>query len=235
MIILKILLFGFLYLLLFLLAMILILIISPIKGRFSFQANALYFKASYLFGLIRVTYDQGISIRILGFKLASKSSKPKVEKEVENLESTETEDSGETEDKQKKDSKTFKRPSLTVIKLTLTTAKKLITIIAPKECRIYLKLGINDPYYIGMMSVFTNLFFMPLNRINNYDLQFQPVFDDIAIDYNGRIQVNFSLIRLLIPLLTYILKKPIRQYFNILNFKNPFKKTITTKTLKRAS
>lgn len=221
MIILKIILLIILYLLLFLLGLLLILIVSPIKGRLQFNVKTLNFTGSYIFGLIKVHYyNKRMTLRILGFKIyRTNTSKSDDERNSE-----ETNDENEPvkekkrKDRKKKDKK-FKRPSIEIIKIALNTLKKLIKIIAPDEFTIRLTLGIDEPYYIGLADLFLNMFAMPLNRFEGYNIKFIPIYDDIAIDYEGRIKVNFSIIRLIIPCLRFILKKPIRQYLGLFQFK----------------
>lgn len=230
MILLKILLFGFLYLLLFLLVLLIIFLIAPLKGRLIFDVNSIDFRASYLFGLIRVKYNKSLIIKILGFNVYDKD-KPHDEKIDQSDEDSETSKDDEKISKDKKKSKKkLKKPSLTVIKLTLKVLKKLIKRIAPNEFKVYLKLGIDDPYYIGMLNVITELFFMPLNRIKDYDIRLVPIFDDVVIDYYGRIQLNFSIIQLIIPTLVYLMKKPIRQYLGIFTFKKRSLSSVSSKT-----
>lgn len=221
MIILKIILLIILYLLLFLLGLLLILIVSPIKGRLQFNVKTLHFTGSYIFGLIKVHYNnKRMTLRILGFKIyGTDTSESDDEKNSEET----TDEKVPVKEKKKKDkkkqSRKLKRPSIEIIRITLNTLKKLIQVIAPNEFFLKLTLGIDEPYYIGLADLFVNMFAMPLNRFEGYDIKFIPIYDDITIDYEGRIKFNFSIIRLIIPCLRFILKKPIREYLGLFQFK----------------
>lgn len=218
MIVLKIILLVLLYLILFLIGFLLLLLISPIKGRVDFSTTSLYVKGSYLFGLIRVYYvEKKLRVRLLWFTIIDGTSDSDDEKEKD-----ESDDEEKKEKKKKKKDKRktkFKRPTKEVIVLTLDLAKKLIKTIAPKEAKLHLTLGIDEPYYIEMMHIMSLLFFMPLNSIKNYDFKFIPVHNEITIDYKGGAAIKFSIMSLILPCLRYIIRKPIREYFNIKLFK----------------
>lgn len=218
MILFKLLFFFILYLILFLVVLLLLMLISPIKGFLSFDNKSVFIKASYFFGLIRVTYDGGLLVRLFGFKVKSngKASDPEIEEKEK--------------DKPKKEKKSrasnkkkLKIPSKRVIVLSLELVKKLIKKIAPKKAKLHLTLGLDDPYYTQLINITSMVLFMPLNRIKNYDFNLQPDLYDIAIDYEGEFYINFSIMSLILPCLTFILKKPIRDYFGI-SFKKLFKK-----------
>lgn len=212
MIVLKIILLVFLYLILFLIGLLLLLLISPIRGRVDFSTTSLYVKGSYLFGLIRVYYvEKKLRVRFLWFTIIDGQEETEEEEET-----VETKEKAEKENKKKNK---FKKPSKEVIVYTLNLIKKLIKIIAPKEAKLHLTLGIDEPYYIEMMHIMSLLFFMPLNNIRNYDFKFIPVHDDIVMDYKGGAAIRFSIMNLLLPCLRYIIRKPIRDYFNIRLFK----------------
>jgi hypothetical protein len=209
------------YLLLFVLGLVLILIISPIKGHGRFDINSIYFKGSYLFGLISVSYiDSELKLRLLGFKIntSSNKDKKKMEDNTEIEDDTESKDDGTKKDKKKR---SFKRPTKEVIVLTLELAKKLIKKIAPKKARLKLTLGLDEPYYTEMIHILSYVFFLPLNSIKNYDFSFQPINDGIAIDYEGEAVINVSIISLILPALRYLIRKPIRQYLNLSFKKKP--------------
>jgi len=217
MIILKIFLLVILYFILFVLGLLMILIISPIKGYLRFDASTLYFKGSYLFGAIKIIYNKGLSIRLFGFKLKDGSSdktsedKPKKDKKKK-----------DKKDKEK-DKKKFKIPSREVVVISLELIKKLIKKIAPRRAKLHLTLGLDDPYTTEMIHIISMIGFVPLNNIKHYDFKFIPVNDDIAIDFEGEALINFSIISLILPCLRYILRKPIRQYFNITLKRRPRK------------
>lgn len=221
MIILKVLLLIVMYLLLFVLGLVLILIISPIKGHGRFDFKSIYFKGSYLFGLISVSYvDSELKLRLFGFKINTSSDNDKTQIEDETEDDTETQDDSTKKDKKKR---SFKRPTKEIILLTLELVKKLIKKIAPRKARLKLTLGLDDPYYTEMIHILSYVFFLPLNSIKNYDFTFQPVNDDIAIDYEGEAVINFSFISLILPILRYIIRKPIRQYLKLTLKKKPKK------------
>lgn len=219
MIILKVLLMIIFYLILFLLAVTFIFLISPIKGYATFDVDHLYFKGSYLFGLIRIKYThKKLSIRLFGFKL--KNDKSETDKEEKKDLETKEEPADEVKEKKEKKKKKFKRPSKEVIVLTLRFVKKIIKKIAPRKATLHLTLGLDEPYYTGMIHLVSIFFFMPLNKIKHYDFRFTPVHDDIAINYRGEALISFSIMSLIIPAVRFILRKPIRQYLGIkLNFK----------------
>lgn len=207
MIILKILLLIILYLVLFVVSIFLILIISPIKGYIRFDTSTLYFKGSYLFGRVKIIYNNGFTVTVFGFKLKDDGSdktsdvKPKKEKKKK--------------EKKKKEKKKLKIPSKEVIVLTVELIKKLIKKIAPKRAKLHLTLGLDDPYITESIHIISMIGFIPLNNIKHYDFKFTPVNDDLVIDFEGEALVNFSVISLILPCLRYILRKPIRQYFNM--------------------
>jgi len=218
MIILKVLLMILLYLFLFLIALILLLLISPIKGYGRFDVKHVYFKGSYFFGLIRITYEEKkAKLRLFGFKVKMEASK---DKESDKDQGVDVDEKLEDAPENKKKKRAFKRPSKEVILLALKYIKTIIKKIAPKKVRLSLKLGLDDPYYTEMMHIVSIFLFMPLNKIKNYNLSFTPVHDDIAIDYSGEALINFSIMSLLLPSIRFFLRKPIREYLGIkLSFK----------------
>lgn len=212
MIILKIILLIILYLFLFLLGLLLILLISPLKGYVRFDIHSLYLKVSYLFGIIKVSYNKGLTVRLFGFKIKNiKSGKENIKDD----DHSEEEDSKKKTKKKTKNKRSVKRPSREVIVLTLKLLKKLIKKIAPTRAKCHLTLGLDDPYITEMMHIISIVFLTPLNNIEHYDFAFIPINDDIAIDYDGEAQIKFSVISLILPCLRYIIRKPIREYFNI--------------------
>lgn len=218
MIILKIIFLIILYLFLFLLALLLLLLISPLKGYVRFDIHSLYLKVSYLFGVIKISYNKGLTVRILGFSIKhTKSSK-------EDINNGEASDDTKKKTKKKTNKKrSFKQPSREVIVLTLELLKKLIKKMAPRRAKCHLTLGLDDPYVTEMMHIISIVFLAPLNNIEHYDFAFIPVNDDLVIDYEGEAQINFSIILLILQCLRYIIRKPIRQYFDIALKRRPRK------------
>jgi len=249
MIILKIIFFFLLYLILFLIGLILVLIVSPIKGKLDLETGRINFRGSYLFGALKIYYrnKNDAYIRIFGFRIKIKSSSKSTSEgdviehiiDQKNDESTskeipndydnqnkdhsdepvdnksEKKKKNKEEKKKNKTSKKLGRPSLEVIIISAKLAKKLIKTIAPKRAEFELILGLGDPYYSGMSSIISQMILIPLNQFNGYNFRLIPDYHDVTIDYRGYFYVNFSIIRLIIPCLTYILKKPIRRYFQI--------------------
>lgn len=211
MIILKILLLIILYLFLFLLGLLIILIASPIKGYLRFDIRKVYFKGSYLFGAIKIIYNKGITLKLFGFKLKDSSQDTGEKKEKEKKEKKKKDKNKEEKDKKDK----LGLPSKEVIFLSVDLFKKLVKKIAPRRAMLHLTLGLDEPYITEMIHIISMIGFSPLNRINNYDFSFTPVNNDIDIDYEGEALVNFSILSLIIPCLRYIIRKPIRLYFNI--------------------
>ncbi len=204
MIILKILLMIIFYLFIFLLSILFILLISPIKGSASIDTSSIRLKGSYLFGILKIEYNQTLIVKILGFNLSMGDSDDEEDSE-----------SNEKKDVKEKKKKSFGRPSLEILHLTLDLIKKLIRIIAPKEARLQLTLGLDDPYYTEMAHIISMVLFLPLNSRKKYTFHLTPVLNDIAIDYKGYARINFSIIQLILPLLRFIIRKPVREYFNI--------------------
>ncbi len=202
MIILKILLMIILYLFIFLLSILFILLISPIKGSASLDTSKIKLKGSYLFGILKIEYNQTIKVKILGFNLSMDDSNDKDDSESEKK-------------KDVKEKKKFGRPSLEILHLMLDLIKKLIKIIAPKEASLQLTLGLDDPYYTEMAHIISMVLFLPLNSRRKYNFHLTPVLNDIAIDYRGYARINFSIIQLILPVLRFFIRKPIREYFNI--------------------
>ena len=215
MIILKIILLIVLCLFLFLLGLLLILLISPLKGYVRFDIHSLYLKVSYLFGIIKISYNKDVTIRLFGFRIKNTES---VKEDIKDEDHSEEETSEDTKKKTKEKTKkkrSFRMPSREVIVLTLKLLKKLVQKIAPNRAKCHLTLGLDDPYITEMMHIISIVFLTPLNNIEHYDFAFIPVNDDLAIDYEGEAQIKFSIISLILPCLRYIIRKPIRQYFNI--------------------
>ncbi|MBI9013701.1 MAG: hypothetical protein JEZ08_15815 [Clostridiales bacterium] len=215
MIILKVVLLIILYLFLFLLGLLLILLISPLKGYVRFDIHSLYLKVSYLFGIIKVSYNKGLTIRLLGFRIKNTESVKEDIKDKDKSEEKTSKDSKKKTKEKTKKKRSFRKPSREVIVLTLELLKKLIKKIAPNRAKCHLTLGLDDPYITEMMHIISIVFLTPLNNIEDYDFAFIPINDDIAIDYEGEAQIKFSIISLILPCLRYVLRKPIRQYFNI--------------------
>ncbi len=116
MIILKILLLIIMYLLLFALGLVLILIISPIKGYGRFDIKSTYFKGSYLFGLIKIYYtDSQIKLILFGFKINTSSKEKSDVIEDETTESETDVENNDPKNKKNKKKKSFKRPSKEVL------------------------------------------------------------------------------------------------------------------------
>jgi hypothetical protein len=222
--------FLLLYLLLFLIGLLLVLIVSPIKGYARFHQADYYFKGSYLFGLVSIIIEDGlIRVKLLWFNIHRSSLKSdKVNKEEpkddDDKEDTQTKEEEIKDAVKKNKDKKLKLPSKRVIIMTLKLAKKLIRIIAPREMSLYLKLGLLDPYYTGYFGLMYQFFFVPLNRVNGYNFEFYPVYDQLDFEAKGHVYINFSIIRLVLPVLVFIFKKPIREYHGWFKFKRKNKK-----------
>lgn len=216
MIVIKIIGFFILYLFLFILLLTLILLVSPIKGHVKFDISNVNFKGSYLFGLLKVRIkNKDIKVSILGFKLKTSGKKKKDDLDLSDIDEKKV----KKEKKGNKEKKKYGIPDYSVISLTLKLIKKLIKRIAPKHLYVKLTLGIDDPYYIGMTKMVFDTLVFPINRIRSYHLIFQPVYDDIAIDFEGEGDISFSLISLIAPCIIFIFKKPIRRYLGLFKFK----------------
>jgi hypothetical protein len=221
-----------LYLFLFLIALLLLLLISPIKGYGRFDVKQVYFKGSYFFGLIRITYeDQKAKLRLFGFKIKMDNTKDK-DPDKDDKEDVDIDEKLDEAKEKKKKKRSFKRPSKEVILLALRYIKTIIKKIAPKKARLSLTLGLDDPYYTEMMHIISIFLFMPLNKIKNYNFSFTPVHDDIAIDYSGEALINFSIMSLILPTIRFFLRKPIREYLGI---KLSFKRKTSKVTLKESA
>lgn len=228
MILLKIILWFFLSLLILIFSVLLLAIVPHLKGRLIFNNQQLHFKGSFLFGFLKVYYSEKILIiKLLNFKVYQ----PKDQKQTDAKEELHSEDiTGEDEkekEKKKKDKKekSFKRPSLHLISTGLELVKKIITIIAPKYAYLKLKFGIDDPYFTGLTGLIYNTLFYPLNRVKRYEFIYEPVYNDVALEYEGDFYVNFSILQLIIPVLRFILRKDLRDYLDF----HPIKKLLTKK------
>lgn len=82
-----------------------------------------------------------------------------------------------------------------------------------------LTLGLDDPYYTGLASLISQIVFIPLNIPKNYHFELTPVYDELAIDYEGHARINFALIQLIGPCLVFVLRKPVRDYLGLFQFK----------------
>lgn len=235
MIIIKILLLIILYTFLVLLGLLIVFLISPIKGRVSFDVRHFQFKGSYIFGLIKIYINDGqIRLRILGIKVYDKPLKNSKDENNINAEVIEEETLDETSEDTEKPKKTKQKkkygiPSKKIVFMTLKLIKKLIRRIMARELYLRLKLGFDDPYLIGLIHMISKVLFYPLNQIDNYDLILEPVYDDVAIDYEGYGYVNFSIIQLIMPIIFFVLKKPIRNYLGLFKRKKTYKTAKATR------
>lgn len=193
---------------LFLICLLILLLIAPIKGKLNYATAHFHFEGHYLWGILKIILqNKKMQFRLFGFEIKShQSSEQPTDITIEKNQQT-----------HKK--KTFKKPSFECLRLTLQLLMKLIRIIAPKQASCRLTLGIDEPYYIEMMHIASQMFFIPLNKRKNYHFEFIPVYDDVVIDYEGTFMVRFSLLSFILPILRYIIRQPIRDYFNIRLFK----------------
>lgn len=213
MIFLKIIFFSLLYLLLFMVVLILLLLLSPITGRIAFKNLNYLFKGSYFFGLIFIAIENGhLKVKIIGIPVYNQLLQKDEAQEEEEEDNSEDEATEETKQKEKQ-----KRglPSKQVLFLTLNLVKRLIRKIAPRDAYLKVMLGLDDPYYTGMSGMVYNTLFYPLNRVKHYHFIYEPVYDDLALSAEGDAYVRFSIMGLLVPVIRFILKKPIRDYLGI--------------------
>ncbi len=204
MIILKILLF----IVLFLVGLLLLLLISPIKGSASLKNDSRNFSITYLFGLIGVDYDQSsksTSVRILWFKTNSSNDKSA---------STEKNDAKDKKNKAKKEKKkqVFVKPSLKVITISLKLLKRIVSKIFPRNAKVNLVIGLDDPYDSYIIELVSNILFIPLNNKKDYDFKIKAVFEGYEFQFDCDGEVNFSIMSLILPIFPFLLKKPIRKY-----------------------
>jgi len=220
MILLKLLLFLLFFLLGLLVFVFVVIISSPIKGQAWLDHNQLRFKGHYLFSTLKVSYDQGdLQFKFLFWKFKS-ANKSKSEDDDEA-----SDDKNPEKEKKKKKSKAKKKrglPSREVIYLSLKFIKKLIRKISPKQLELSVDLGLDDPYDTGLACLVNQVLVYPLNRVKTYKIRFNPVYDDLVLDANGYGQIKFSLLGLALPILSFLLKKPIRRYLGW-GFKKPKK------------
>ncbi|MBN2795395.1 MAG: hypothetical protein JXR88_08330 [Clostridia bacterium] len=226
MILLKIILWIFLSLLILILSIIFLAIVPRLKGRLIFNNQQLHFKGSFLFGLLKIYYSEKILfIKFLNFKVYQPKDKEKKNlDELTEEETTTEEDEKEEKKKKEKQEKSFKKPSLHLISLGLNLVKKIIRIIAPKYAYLKLKFGIDDPYFTGLTGLIYNTLFYPLNRVKRYEFIYEPVYNDVALEYEGDFYVNFSVLQLIIPVLRFILRKDVRDYLDFHPIKKLFSK-----------
>ena len=215
MIIIKILLLIILYALLPVLGLILILILSPIKGRGNFKNGLAKFRGSYLFGAITIYFSRNkknndFVIKLFGFKI--KTSKDASSKKSDKKDTIK-------KDTKEKKKKKYGLPNMEVIVLSLELIRKLIRKIAPNEMTLHLIVGLDDPYYTAILQMSSQVVFTPLNRVDGYNFSITPEYLDWAFEYDGNVNFNFSIMGLIIPILFFVFKKPIRDYLNILQFK----------------
>lgn len=208
MIIIKILLLVILYTLLFLLGVIFIAIISPIKAYAKFNDGYILLKGNYLYKAISFYYEKTnkenlLIVKVFGIKL------PIENKNKENNNAKEEEN--KKKEKINKKSK-YGMPSKKVIKLALRLINKLLTRIFPKNVHMYLTIGLDDPYYTGLIQMVSQIVFIPLNSINGYDFRITPVYLDYEFKYDIEGEINFSIISLIIPVILFIFKPPIFNY-----------------------
>lgn len=132
MIILKILLFFILYLILFVLGLIVVLIVSPIKGYGMFDVTTVYFKGSYLFGALKIIYENKLmTIRLIGIRVY----RGKASNKEETIEDESLTDVVEKKKKKKKEKQKSDRglPSKRVIVLTLKLVKNSLKPLLQKK------------------------------------------------------------------------------------------------------
>lgn len=222
MILIKILLLIILYVFLTLLGLILILIISPIKGNALLRNKYILLNGSYIFGAFKIHYEKDINetkltIKFFGFRISTGDDTADKNKEKKVKEKT-------SKEKKKK----YGIPSRNVISLSLQLVKKLIRIIAPESAQFHLLIGLDDPYYTGLLQMASNIIFIPLNRVEGYSFNVTPEHLDFAFEYDVSCKINFNIISLIIPILVFIFKKPIRDYLGLFQFN---KKSIDKKRL----
>lgn len=215
MIAIKILSFFILYLLLFLLGLILVLLTSPIKAEAFANNNAIHVKGSYIFGIIKIQYDKNnemstFLIRVFGLKINSQNKESGKKNNITKKEKK----------KKRKGRKKYGLPGKRVIVLAFDLVCKLIRKIAPKKLSVKLVVGLDDPYYTSIMQMASQVIFIPLNRIKSYDFYVKPEYLDLVFKYECSGDINFSVMSLILPVLDFIFKKPIRKYLGILKFIN---------------
>jgi hypothetical protein len=226
MILLKIILWLFLILLAFIVTVLFLALVPHLKGRLIFNNKEIHFKGRFLFGLLKVYYSENVLIvKILNFKIYQPKDKSNQDIEEAAIEDEEVKEELEkSKDKKSKKEKSFKRPSLHLIHLALSLIKKIISIIAPKYAYLKLRFGIDDPYYTGLIGLVYETLFYPLNLVKSYDFIYEPVYNEVDLQYEGDFYINFSVLQLLIPALKFILNKEVRDYLDFHPIQKLFKK-----------
>lgn len=189
------------------LGLVLLLLIAPIYGKATIVSNEINFQGHYLFRLLSFRYFQkSFSMKFMGFSIRSENKKKKEskEKKIENKE------------KKKETKKGFLKkrglPSKNVIFLFFSMIKDLIVSFAPRKAELKVELGLDDPYDSGFACMISNTLFIPLNRVRGYRFKFIPLYDDLDLKVDGEFVVRFSLIHLIVIVLKFAIKKPVRDY-----------------------
>lgn len=221
---------GILYVLLWTLGLILLLVllllISPIFGELNIKDNQIRFRGHYFFKGIQFFYeDKETCLKIFGFKIKGKSEK--TDKKKKDQAPSTNED--EKKEKPKKEKKSFLKsrglPSKELIFLTLGEVKKLILAVVPKKAVLNVRVGLDDPYDSGLVSLIMQTLCLPLNAVKGYSFHIIPVYDDYEFEANGTFLVRFSLLQLLWIVIRFCLRKPVRDYMGWQIFR---KKKMTT-------
>lgn len=191
------------YLFLFILIFLGLLVLSPIGLKASAHQNVYRFKGSYLFGMIRFSFDKGhFDVRIFGFKIKSKSAQKKKDEAQEK--DTDAEILNDKSKKADKKKRKWQIPNREVVFYTLKALKKILHIIKPKTFEGTIRFGLLDPYDTGMVALLINT--LPLN------IRIVPNYETVDLEVSGQIEIRFSIGQILGVFILWVLKKPVRKY-----------------------
>ena len=208
MIFLKVILGLLLFILIFLILVLLIILSAPLKGQIWLTEKSVKLRGKYLFGMMKVDYVPGnVQFYFAGFHLNKKNDSKNTFKYKKEKISKSKEKKKNKKEKNKKGI-----PSKEVIYLSLLLIKKLIRKIVPQKIHMSVKLGLDDPYDTGMVCMVQKILVYPLNKIDGYELSFDPLYDDLDLKVEGYAKISFTLFSLLLPIGFWAIKKPIRNY-----------------------